>query len=59
MVVSHNSALMAAVDKILLLKNGALDMFGPSAAVLARMKSALPAHRIVQFPQPKHSDAHA
>jgi PrtD family type I secretion system ABC transporter len=59
LVISHNSALMAAVDKILLLKNGALDMFGPSAAVLARMKSALPAHRIVQFPQPKHSDAHA
>ena len=58
-VVSHNPVLMAAVDRILLLKNGALDMFGPAAAVLARMKSTVPEQRIVQFPQPRHSDAHA
>jgi ABC-type protease/lipase transport system fused ATPase/permease subunit len=58
-VVSHNPALMAAVDRILVLKNGALEMFGPAAAVLARMKSAVPEQRIVQFPQPKHSEAHA
>ena len=58
-VVSHNPTLMAAVDRILLLKNGALEMFGPAAAVMARMKAAAPEQRIVQFPQPKHSDAHA
>ena len=58
-VVSHNPTLMAAVDRILLLKNGALEMFGPAAAVMARMRAAAPEQRIVQFPQPKHSDAHA
>jgi ABC-type protease/lipase transport system fused ATPase/permease subunit len=50
---------MAAVDRILVLKNGALEMFGPAAAVLARMKSAVPEHRVVQFPQPKLSDVTA
>jgi PrtD family type I secretion system ABC transporter len=58
-VVSHNAALMTAVERILVLRNGALEMFGPAAAVLSRMKSATPEHRIVPFPQPKHSDAHA
>lgn len=58
-VVSHNPGLMTAVDRILVLRNGALDMHGPAAAVLARMKGATPEHRIVPFPQPKHSDAHA
>ena len=58
-VVSHNAALMNAVDRILVLRNGALEMFGPAAAVQARMKSATPEPRIVPFPQPKHSDAHA
>ncbi len=58
-VVSHNPALMSAVDRILVLRNGALDMTGPAAAVLARMKSVTPEHRIVPFPQPRHSDAHA
>jgi ABC-type protease/lipase transport system fused ATPase/permease subunit len=59
-VVSHNPVLMAAVDRILVLKQGALEMFGPAAAVLARMKGAAPPeHRVVQFPQPKHSDVPA
>ena len=58
-VVSHNPTLMAAVDRILVLKNGALDMFGPAAAVLARMSGAVPQQRVVPFPQPKHSEAHA
>ena len=58
-VVSHNPALMSAVDRILLLRSGALEMFGPAAAVLARMKNGAPEQRIVQFPQPRHSEAHA
>jgi PrtD family type I secretion system ABC transporter len=58
-VVSHNPTLMAAVDRILVLKNGALEMFGPAAAVLARMNSAAAQQRVVPFPQPKHSEAHA
>jgi len=35
--VSHNAALMAAVDKVAYLRTGVLEMFGPSAAVLARL----------------------
>jgi ABC-type protease/lipase transport system fused ATPase/permease subunit len=57
LVVSHNPTLMAAVDRILLLKNGALDMFGPAAAVLARMRRGSSEQRVVQFPQP--TDVHA
>ena len=35
-VVTHSTTLMAALDKLALFKNGSLEMFGPSAAVLAR-----------------------
>lgn len=58
-VVSHNPSLMSAVDRILVLRNGALEMFGPATAVLARMRTGAPEHRIVPFPQPKQLDAHA
>jgi ABC-type protease/lipase transport system fused ATPase/permease subunit len=50
---------MTAVDRILVLRNGAMELFGPAAGVLARMKSATPEHRVVPFPQPKQLDAHA
>jgi ABC-type protease/lipase transport system fused ATPase/permease subunit len=46
-MVSHAPALMAALDKLLVLKNGALDLFGPSAPVLARLQSP---SRVVSFP---------
>ncbi len=32
-VVSHNPALMTAVDRILVLRNGSMEMFGPAAGV--------------------------
>jgi PrtD family type I secretion system ABC transporter len=54
-LVSHQLALMAALDKVLVLKNGALDLFGPSAPVLARLQA--PA-RVVSFP-PKSTEATA
>ena len=54
-MVSHNSALIAALDKLLLIKNGALEMFGPSAAVLARMHASPPS-RIVTFPAAKNTE---
>ena len=49
-VVSHNPDLTSALDKLLVLKNGALDLFGPSAAVMARMNMAPQANRVVAFP---------
>ena len=38
-MVTHSTTLMAALDKLALLKGGTLEMFGPSAAVLARLRS--------------------
>ena len=46
-----------ALDKLLVLKNGALEMFGPSAAVLARLRAAATEHRVVSFPPAKHTEA--
>jgi len=57
-MVSHNPALMAALDKLALLKNGALEMFGPSSAVMARLRAA-PSTRIVSFPPAKHAEVPA
>ena len=38
-MVSHRPALMGQLDKLALLKNGALEMFGPSAAVMPRLRA--------------------
>ncbi|WP_280153798.1 type I secretion system permease/ATPase [Piscinibacter sp. XHJ-5] len=37
-VVGHRAGLMAQMDKLAVLHDGALEAFGPAAAVLARMK---------------------
>lgn len=52
-VVSHRPALVQAVDKVLLLRDGAVEMFGPRVAVLKRL---LPAPRIAA-PQAAQGDA--
>jgi PrtD family type I secretion system ABC transporter len=39
-VVGHRPALMAQLDKLAVLKDGALDAFGPTASVLARLAGA-------------------
>jgi PrtD family type I secretion system ABC transporter len=59
-MVTHSPTFMAALDKLALLKNGTLDLFGPSAAVLARLRSP-PAvtQRVVSFPPSKSTEAHA
>ncbi|HEU4530377.1 MAG TPA: type I secretion system permease/ATPase [Steroidobacteraceae bacterium] len=58
-MVSHNPALMAALDQLALLKNGGLEMFGPSAAVLARLRASPAANRVVAFPAAKHNEVTA
>lgn len=45
-MVSHRPALMSQLDKLAMLKDGALDAFGPSVAVLSRLRAV-----------PKHSSA--
>ena len=47
-MVSHRPALMGQLDKLAILKDGALDAFGPTAAVLPRMR-AVP-HVTTKFP---------
>ena len=45
-MIAHNPALTATLDKLLVLRAGALEMFGPSAAVRARLAAATaPARR--------------
>ena len=39
-MVTHSTTLMAALDKLALVKSGSLEMFGPSTAVLARFALA-------------------
>ncbi|MCW8086046.1 type I secretion system permease/ATPase [Sabulicella glaciei] len=48
-LVSHRPTLVQGVDKVLLLKDGAIEMFGPRAEVLKRlMAPPRPAERIAQ-----------
>ena len=58
-VVSHNPTFMAALDKLALLKNGALEMIGPSAAVLARLRASPAPSRVVSFPAARQSEVTA
>lgn len=55
-LIAHNPALTAALDKLLVLRNGALEMFGPSAAVRARLHAAGP-QRVVAFPPARNTEA--
>jgi PrtD family type I secretion system ABC transporter len=56
-MIGHDPALMAALDKLLVLRNGALEMFGPSAAVLARVGTTPARKSVVSFPSAKHNEA--
>ena len=38
-LVSHRPALMSSLDKLAILKDGALEAFGPSVAVLPRLRA--------------------
>jgi ATP-binding cassette subfamily C protein/ATP-binding cassette subfamily C protein EexD len=42
-LVSHRPQLVQGVDKVLLLKDGAVEMFGPRAEVLKRLMGPRPA----------------
>ena len=53
-VTTHDAALMSALDKIAVLRGGLLEMFGPAAAVLTRLR-AQQEHRVVAFPAAKSS----
>jgi ATP-binding cassette subfamily C protein/ATP-binding cassette subfamily C protein EexD len=42
-LVSHRPTLVQGVDKVMLLKDGAVEMFGPRAEVLKRLMAPRPA----------------
>jgi PrtD family type I secretion system ABC transporter len=54
-MIAHNPAVTATLDKLLVLRNGALELFGPSAAVRARLVSAAQ-HRVLSFPAAKSTE---
>jgi PrtD family type I secretion system ABC transporter len=56
-MVSHNPTLTAALDKLAFLRGGALEMFGPSAAVLARLNGTPQHGRVVNFPAARNAEA--
>jgi PrtD family type I secretion system ABC transporter len=44
-IIAHRPSLLRGVDKLLVLRDGAVDLFGPRAEVLARMTRAAPPAR--------------
>jgi ATP-binding cassette subfamily C exporter for protease/lipase len=55
--VTHGATLMSALDKLARLNTGTLDLFGPSAAVLARVRLSAATQRVLAFPPGKASEA--
>ena len=41
-VIAHRPSLLAGVDKLLVLREGAVDMFGPRAEIMARVTRGAP-----------------
>ncbi|WP_434706115.1 type I secretion system permease/ATPase [Pseudomonas sp. Z1-12] len=51
-VITHRSGVLAQVDKLLVLNQGELSLFGPRDQVLARLRDATPAARQTAAIQP-------
>ena len=45
-IVSHRPSTIGVVDKILVLRDGVAEMFGPRAEVLSRLTRAVPMHAV-------------
>jgi ATP-binding cassette subfamily C protein len=45
-IISHRPATIGVVDKILVLKDGVAEMFGPRAEIMARLTRAVPVHAV-------------
>jgi len=45
-IISHRPSTIGVVDKILLLKDGVAEMFGPRAEIMSRLTRALPVHAV-------------
>jgi ABC-type protease/lipase transport system fused ATPase/permease subunit len=59
-MVGHRPALMSKLDKLAVIKDGVVDSFGPSAAVLSVLHSvARPSHRLASVPVIPAAEVHA
>ena len=57
-LVGHRPAVMAQLDKLAVLRNGAIEAFGPAASMLPRMRApGAERKRIVPFPAADATDA--
>ncbi|MEJ1226148.1 ATP-binding cassette, subfamily C, EexD [Pseudomonas sp. NFACC09-4] len=56
-VITHRSGVLAQVDKLLVLNQGELSLFGPRDPVLARLRGAAPAAQQATAPS-KEADEH-
>jgi ABC-type protease/lipase transport system fused ATPase/permease subunit len=44
-IIAHRPSLLGGVDKLLVLREGAVEMFGPRAEIMARITRAAPPAR--------------
>jgi ATP-binding cassette subfamily C protein/ATP-binding cassette subfamily C protein EexD len=59
-LVSHRPVLVQGVEKVLLMRDGAIEMFGPRAEVLKKiMKPAQPTPIPAPVPKPEGREAQA
>ena len=59
-MVGHRPELMSQLDKLAVLKEGALEAFGPAATVLSRMRAvAAPTNRPALMPAKEPVEAFA
>src|SRR5213079_765348 len=45
-IVSHRPSTIGVVDKILVLRDGVAEMFGPRAEIMSRLTRAVPVHAV-------------
>ncbi|SFJ27841.1 type I secretion system permease/ATPase [Bradyrhizobium sp. Gha] len=45
-IISHRPVTISVVDKILLMREGAVEMFGPRSEILARLTRPVPVHAV-------------
>jgi ATP-binding cassette, subfamily C, bacterial len=45
-IISHRPSTIGVVDKILVLRDGAAEMFGPRAEIMSRLTRAVPVHAV-------------
>jgi ATP-binding cassette subfamily C protein len=55
-VIAHRPSLVEVVDRILVLREGGIEMYGPRADVLSKIRQAAPARRLTSQQQRSDSD---